>query len=47
MNYVDDTPELGSFINPYPKRDSLKNDIKPDAKGKIIVIEGLDGSRKK
>jgi len=46
MKYIDDTPELGEYINPYPKNKMQNTNIKSDSKGSIIVLEGLDGSGK-
>lgn len=46
MNYIDDTPELGEYITPYPKNKAQHNNINSESKGIIIVLEGLDGSGK-
>lgn len=46
MNYLDDTPELGEYITPYPKNKPQNSRLNSDSKGIVIAIEGMDGSGK-
>lgn len=47
MKFIDDTPELGEFVTPYPKYPPVRNILKEKhIPGKLIVFEGPDGSGK-
>ena len=46
MHYIDDTPDLGAFVLPYPKNPPTNNIRENAGRGKLIVVEGLDGAGK-